>query len=267
VWTAAWHVAWQRACCDKLQPDCLAGVLAKAFLIYLTKLAMAVLMMPAPWISYAAMSWPWDHPAPPWRRRTGSIAGTIFGDLSNNGLLDAGESGIQGAVDVQLQANNGLPMLATVNADGSFIFPLKAAGTYTLTFIVAPTFAPSTTAALSRTITLAAGSQNVQNLGVLKGARHSPACPACRRSVELSDLKNNAPCQAAERAPPTHGPASGVQPGEGGCMLLPAPVVTALHYSRPTHPVPCASQAECAARPAGSPPSSPPRCWQASRPL
>ena len=66
---------------------------------------------------------------------TGSISGTVFEDLNNNGQVDAGETGI-GGVEVSLTGTDDLgnPVVITTatNADGTYTFDNLLSGTYTV---------------------------------------------------------------------------------------------------------------------------------------
>lgn len=64
---------------------------------------------------------------------TGSLGGTVFVDLNNNGVIDAGEQGIAG-VNVTLTGTdtqgNAVNQSTTTNANGGYQFNQLAAGTY-----------------------------------------------------------------------------------------------------------------------------------------
>ena len=67
---------------------------------------------------------------------TGSISGTVFDDLNNDGIQDAGELGIAG-VTVELTGTddlgNPVTLTATTDADGNYTFDNLLSGDYTVT--------------------------------------------------------------------------------------------------------------------------------------
>ncbi len=66
-------------------------------------------------------------------RGTGSIGDFVWNDLNNNGIQEANEPGIQGAL-VTLTFSNGTTITATTGANGDYLFSNLAPGTYTVTF-------------------------------------------------------------------------------------------------------------------------------------
>jgi SdrD B-like domain/Secretion system C-terminal sorting domain len=66
-------------------------------------------------------------------RGTGSIGDFVWNDLNNNGIQEANEPGLGGAL-VTLTFANGTTLTATTNATGGYLFSNLAPGTYTVTF-------------------------------------------------------------------------------------------------------------------------------------
>jgi hypothetical protein len=93
---------------------------------------------------------------------TGTIFGQVFNDLNNNGVLDAGESGIPN-VTVYLDLNNSGSYVAgdptaTTDSQGYFHFADVAPGTYTLRQIV-PSGYTATPASFSISVTAGLASE------------------------------------------------------------------------------------------------------------
>ena len=63
----------------------------------------------------------------------GTVSGTVFADANDNGLLDAGETGLVGTV-VRLMSEEGEQFSATIGEDGTFTFDAVMPGKYYLRY-------------------------------------------------------------------------------------------------------------------------------------
>ncbi len=63
----------------------------------------------------------------------GTVRGTVFADANDNGLMDADETGLVGAV-VRLMSDEGEQFSATIGADGAFVFDAVMPGKYYLRY-------------------------------------------------------------------------------------------------------------------------------------
>jgi fimbrial isopeptide formation D2 family protein/uncharacterized repeat protein (TIGR01451 family) len=99
------------------------------------------------------------------RIRTNSLAGNVFFDADNDGVMDAGETGI-GSVDVRLRGTdhlgNAVDTTIQTQPDGSYLFDNLRPGTYQITE-TQPTTAPNGNAYLDGTDTIGTQGGDVSN--------------------------------------------------------------------------------------------------------
>ncbi|MDQ4132696.1 MAG: Ig-like domain-containing protein, partial [Actinomycetota bacterium] len=153
------------------------------------------------------------------QQRNATISGTVFNDVNNDGIRQAGETSTVGGGSVSI--SGGTPAVsvgpATVSANGTYSFTGLQAGSYTLTYSPPSGFASTGTNPQSATLTAGGSATN----DFLAHANQAPVCPsptvstnedtAVGITLSCTDLESNSLTYAV-LTQPTNGTLGGTAP-------------------------------------------------------